>query len=103
VLERAGYRILDASNGMEALEIWEKNEDAIDLLLTDIVMPEGVSGRDLAGRLQARNPRLRVIFISGYSADVAGRELSLQEGQNFIQKPFSPQRLLETVRQSLDH
>lgn len=102
MLERAGYTVLEASNGVEAMKIWEENQDAVRLLLTDIVMPEGVNGRELSVRLQARNPKLRVIFISGYSADIAGRELSLQEGQNFVQKPYSSQRLLETVRRCLD-
>ena len=65
-------------------------------------MPEGLSGRDLAARLLAGNPDIRIVFTSGYSADIAGRELSLQEGQNFIQKPFSPQQLLQTVGRCLD-
>ena len=102
VLERAGYRVLESPDGAEALKIAEQHQDSIKLLLTDIVMPEGVSGRDLAARLQARNPKLRVVFTSGYSADIGGRELCLQEGQNFIQKPSPPQQLLETVRQCLD-
>ena len=103
VLERAGYQVLEVPNGVEALEVWEQNQAAVHLLLTDIVMPGGLSGRELASRLLACNSKLRVIFISGYSADIAGRELSLQEGQNFVQKPFSPHRLLETVRRSLDN
>jgi PAS domain S-box-containing protein len=102
VLERVGYRVLEAPDGVEALKIWEQNQDSIRLLLTDMVMPGGVSGRELAARLQARNPRLQVIFISGYSADVAGREFPMEDGQNFIQKPFPPHRLLETVRRCLD-
>jgi len=102
MLERAGYKVLEAADGVEAERIWEENREAIELLLTDIVMPEGVSGRDLAARLQGRRTGLRVIFTSGYSAEIAGRELSLKRGQNFIMKPFSTQELLETVRQSLD-
>jgi CheY-like chemotaxis protein len=102
VLERQGYQVLEAAHGVEALKIWEQHQGIIQLLFTDIVMPRGISGRELAIRLQARNPKLRVIFTSGYSADIAGRELSLQEGQNFIQKPASPQQLLETVRRCLD-
>ncbi|MCD6048957.1 MAG: multi-sensor hybrid histidine kinase, partial [Verrucomicrobia bacterium] len=102
VLERAGYRVVEASNGVEALELWSEHQDSVRLLLTDIVMPEGVSGRELAARLQTQNPKLRVVFTSGYSADIAGRELALAEGQNFIQKPAPPHKLLETVRHSLD-
>ncbi len=102
VLERVGYRVLKASHGVAALKIAEQHQDAIHLLFTDIVMPEDMSGLELAARLQARMPALRVIFTSGYSADIAGRELTLQLGQNFIQKPASPQELLETVRRCLD-
>ncbi|MDB6053291.1 MAG: sensor hybrid histidine kinase [Verrucomicrobiales bacterium] len=102
VLEWVGYNVLEASDGVEALKIYNANSEKIRLLLTDIVMPEGVSGRELAAQLRIKNAQLRVVFTSGYSADIAGRELSLQEGQNFIQKPASPQHLLETVRNCLD-
>ena len=87
---------------MEALQLWEQQRDAVSLLLTDIVMPEGISGRELAGRVQSAIPDIKVVFTSGYSADIAGQELALQQGQNFIQKPFSPRQLLETVKRSLD-
>lgn len=102
VLERAGYRVLEAANGVEALTLGEQQRDRIQLLFTDLVMPEGISGHELAARLQAGNPRLRVVFTSGYSADIAGRKLSLQPGQNFIQKPAAPRELLETIRWCLD-
>ena len=102
VLERAGYLVWEARDGVEALRIWKEHQDTIQLVLTDIVMPEGVSGRELAARLQASKPELRVIFTSGYSADIAGHELSIQDAQNFIQKPSSPQRVLEIVRRCLD-
>ena len=93
---------MEAANGIEALKLWDQHQDTIRLLFTDMVMPEGMSGRELAGILRERDPKLRVIFTSGYSADIAGRELSLREGQNFISKPSTTQQLLETVRQSLD-
>jgi FixJ family two-component response regulator len=70
--------------------------------MTDIVLPEGISGIELAARLLKLRPQLRVVFTSGYSADIAGRELTLQPGQVFIQKPCSPQQILETVRKCLD-
>jgi two-component system cell cycle sensor histidine kinase/response regulator CckA len=101
-LERAGYRVLHAGNGPEALRLWEENRQDIRLLLTDIVMPQGISGRELAARLRTSDAALRVIFMSGYSPDMAGRELHLQPGQEFIQKPYSSQQLLEAVRSSLD-
>ena len=102
LLARQGYRVLEAANGLEALRVWTEQRGAVQLLLTDLVMPEGLSGRDLATQLQLQQPGLRVIFTSGYSADIAGRELSLQEGRNFLQKPFSRQQLLEIVRSVLD-
>ncbi len=102
VLERAGYRVIEAANGVAAIEIWEENRDKIDLLFTDIVMPGGMSGLDLAAHLQEMDSDLSVIFISGYSADIAGRELNLEEGQNFVQKPCSPRKMLKIVRKCLD-
>jgi len=101
-LERAGYRVLKAGNGPEAIRVWEQHRDEIRLLLTDIVMPQGMNGRELAARLRTSDPALRVIFMSGYSAEMAGRELALHPGQDFIQKPYSSQQLLETVRSTLD-
>ncbi|HEY1170792.1 MAG TPA: PAS domain S-box protein [Verrucomicrobiae bacterium] len=101
VLQKAGYRVLEASDGIEALSIWETDQGSIQLLLTDLVMPRGINGRELANRIQSSNPKLPVVFTSGYSADVAGRELILEEGQNFIQKPSSPHILLSTIRRSL--
>ena len=102
LLERHGYQVLEAPNGVEAVRVWQRHKEPIHLLLTDIVMPEGMSGRELALRLRERNPALRVIFTSGYSPEIAGRELTLQPGQNFIQKPCPPFELLEAVRLSLD-
>ena len=102
LLERSGYHVLEAADGVEALRTWEQHTSPIHLLLTDIVMPEGINGRELAQRLREHVPTLRVIFMSGYSAEIAGRELTLQPGQNFIQKPSPPNDLLETVRRSLD-
>ena len=102
VLEPHGYRVLEAANGVDALRVWDEHKGSVQLLLTDIMMPEGISGVELAARLRQYSPELRVIFTSGYSADIAGGQLHLQEGQNFIQKPSSPQQLLETVRRCLD-
>ncbi len=100
VLERRGYRVLEAGTGEAALGIWDQAGGA-DALLTDMVMP-GMSGRDLAARLQERSARLKVIFISGYSPELAGRDLVLREGENFLQKPCSPDLILATLRRSLD-
>lgn len=102
VLEWSGYRVLEAANGIEAQHIWENERDSISLLLTDLVMPGGVDGRELAAHLQKEKADLKVLFTSGYSAEIAGRELVLLTGQNFIQKPCPPNQLLEAVRNCLD-
>ncbi len=102
MLERAGYKVLEASHAGEAVRIWEQFQDSIDLLLLDMVLPEGMSGHDLAATIQALKPDIRVVFTSGYNVDAVVRQLSLKQGQNFVQKPFSNQQLLETVRHRLD-
>jgi PAS domain S-box-containing protein len=102
VLEPRGYRIVEAANGVEALQVWKAHKGLVQLLLTDIMMPEGMSGLELAARLRECRPELRVIYTSGYSGDVAGGQIQLEEGQNFLQKPYSPQQLLEAVRRRLD-
>ncbi len=102
ILERRGYHVLEAATGVEALAIWRQRRADVALLVTDLVMPGGISGQQLAQQLQADKPRLEVIFISGYSAEVAGKEIQLRGGENFIQKPFAPGLLLETVRRCLD-
>jgi len=102
VLELCGYHIYEASNGVEALQVWERHKDDIDLLLTDMVMPEGVSGRQLAERLQKEDPALKVIYTSGYSPGMAGKDIALLEGFNFLAKPYPPSRLAQVVRECLD-
>ena len=102
VLERAGYQVLAAADSVEALRLWEQHPTPIHLLMTDIVLPNGINGRALAMRLSGHEPRLKVIFTSGYSTDFAGRELSLRAGQNFIPKPSPPDLILETIRRRLD-
>jgi CheY-like chemotaxis protein len=102
ILERNGYRVVEAAHGVEALQIWKQYAGPIHLLMTDIVMPEGIGGRELAVRLREHTPDLRVLFTSGYSADIAGGELTLQDRQNFLQKPSPPDELLAAVRRCLE-
>jgi CheY-like chemotaxis protein len=102
ILERHGYRVWEAANGLEAQRVWEERGGRAQLLLTDLVMPEGISGLELAKRLRAVAPKLRVVFTSGYSSDIAGQEFKLEEGQNFLQKPCPARLLLETIRKCLD-
>ncbi len=102
VLRHAGYHVLEAENGVEALRLWETRGEEVALLLTDLVMPAGVDGRTLARRLRAAKPGLKVVYCSGYSADTARRAIGATDGEYFLQKPFDPDRLLEIVRRCLD-
>ncbi len=104
MLESFGYRVHEAACAREAPEVWGKHGGEIALVLSDIVMPEGVTGRDLAAQLRARKPGLKVILMSGYSAESLGKgtEFLQRSGARFLQKPFETKMLLQTVRQSLD-
>jgi nitrogen-specific signal transduction histidine kinase len=102
ILSALGYKIVLASSGVEALNWWRSQRTQVQLLLTDMVMPEGISGRDLAEQLQAEISDLKVIYISGYSVDLSSPGLTLREGVNFLQKPFSPHLLARSVRDCLD-
>ncbi len=102
ILERYGYRVLEAETGVEALKVWKEHKDSIQLLLTDMVMPEGVSGKDLANQLRAENPKLKVIFSSGYSVEMLEKDFADQPGLYFLPKPYQPQKLGQVVRECLD-
>jgi len=101
-LKKAGYEILEAGDGVAALGIWGEHKDRIQLLLTDMVMPEGITGRDLALQCLSDKPSLKVLYSSGYSVDVVSGELKLADGVNFLPKPYAPSRLLKVVRDCLD-
>lgn len=101
-LEKQGYRVDLANSGNEALRLWASAAGEIDLLMTDMVMPGGLSGYDLAAKLRAERPRLKVIFSSGYSPDYAGSDLEQSTGAVFLQKPYSPSTLIKVVRRCLD-
>lgn len=97
-----GYNILQAESGVRALEIWQEARQEIDLLLTDLVMPDRMNGRELAEKLWRDRPKLKVIFTSGYSADVVGRDFLCRSGLQYLQKPYPPQKLASVVRDCLD-
>ncbi len=92
----------EAESAGMALEIWETLKDQIDLLFTDLIMPGGMSGRELAECLTERQPGLKVIYSSGYSHDVIPSELRLNPVYNFLQKPYHLAEMAETVRRCLD-
>jgi two-component system, cell cycle sensor histidine kinase and response regulator CckA len=102
VLTMQGYKVLEAASGVDAIGVYERATSAIDLLMTDMVMPGGVMGSDLAERLRAENPKLKVIFTSGYSPGMAGKDISAIEQQNFLPKPYSISKLAHFVREVLD-
>jgi CheY-like chemotaxis protein len=101
-LVRQGYRVLEAEHGARALTVWTEHSAQIKLLLTDVVMPGGISGVDLALRLRKEQPALRVIYMSGYNPEMAGKSFALKEGVNFLPKPFDMATLTRVVRSSLD-
>jgi len=101
ILEAANYCVLTASGPTRALEIAKEQGSNIDLLITDVVMPE-LNGRDLANRIQVHCPNVKMMFMSGYTANVIAHHGILDTGVNFIQKPFSKKDILTNVRKVLD-
>ncbi len=102
VLQQQGYRVYMAGSGVDALQDWPAYAAEVDLLLTDMVMPGGVSGRGLARLLQAEKPELKVIYTSGYSLELSDADGVLEEGLNFLPKPYTAVKLAAIVRGCLD-
>ncbi len=102
LLEKIGYGVLCANTPRSALDIAANHEGRIDLLITDVVMPE-MNGRDLADRVKKLHPDIRVLYMSGYSANVIAHHGILEQGVFFIQKPFTNRELAERVRQALSN
>jgi len=101
ILADRGYQVVTAANASQALEVFSRLDRELDLLVTDVVMP-GLSGLDLAQRLQRRSPRLRILFMSGYADSPLLRAGLAQGGAAFLQKPFSADALERRVRELLD-
>jgi DNA-binding NtrC family response regulator len=99
MLNRLGYRSFAASNAAEALAI--VSEMHIDVLLTDVIMPN-CQGPEIAGQLVKIQPGLKVVFMSGYTADAVARHGFVEDGVNFLQKPFSLKDLAEVLKNALD-
>ena len=102
ILRAYGYRVLSATSGTKALDLWDRSQEKIHLLLTDMVMPDGINGRQLAEKLLAKDPALRVIYTSGYSQNIAGRDVAGLKGHDFLAKPYDPALLLQKIRACLD-
>jgi PAS domain S-box-containing protein len=102
VLELGGYTVLEASHGKEALQLSEQGQAPIHLLLTDVIMPGGMNGPELAEQLKPLYPDLKVLFMSGYTNDAISRYEMVGGGLHFLQKPFIPRILLQKVHEILD-
>ncbi|HET7551345.1 MAG TPA: PAS domain S-box protein [Gemmatimonadaceae bacterium] len=100
-LRTFGYRVLEAHNGREALELCERHDGPIQIVVTDLVMPE-MSGSELASRIAARHPGIRVLLMSGYAGDEAARRGIARAGSAFIEKPFTGDGLAARVREVLE-
>ena len=102
ILQDCGYRVLQAASGVEALTVWQRQQGGVDLLLTDVVMPDGLSGKDLAESLTGYKPALKVIFTSGYNVDDLGTEFIRNNRSHFLQKPYSRFTVAKAVKDCLN-
>ena len=101
ILRNAGYTVFEAASGPQALAVWDQAGGQVDVLLADMVMPGGLSGRELAEQLQARRPGLKVIYMSGYTDEFATADFVLRNGSRFMAKPFNSAVLLQTIQEAL--
>jgi two-component system cell cycle sensor histidine kinase/response regulator CckA len=101
LLEWHGYTVLEARNGADALRVYEAHEEGIDLVLTDVVMPE-MGGHELVERLRALRPGLRVLFMSGYAERAFASNGAIPPGMGFVEKPFTVETLMRRLREVLD-
>ena len=101
-LNRHGYRVFQAVDGNNALEIWKDYKNEIDLVFTDVIMPGGMNGRELAEKLRLDKPAQKVIYTTGYGTDALGKDIKLDPALNYLQKPYLPQALALLVRRCLD-
>ena len=101
ILERAGYSVITARDGEDAVVKFKENMDDISLVITDVVMPKK-NGKEIFEEIKKIRPEMKVIFISGYSADIIHKKFMIQEGVDFITKPFMKNDLLQKVRNVID-
>jgi two-component system, cell cycle sensor histidine kinase and response regulator CckA len=102
VLARQGFRVIEAGSGQEALDVWARDGAGVDMVVSDIVMPDGMSGPELVARLREERPSLKAVFTSGYSTESDRVSMEMRTGVNFVQKPFRPAALIHIIRERLD-
>jgi two-component system, cell cycle sensor histidine kinase and response regulator CckA len=101
-LRRGGYQVLEASKGVEALALWQQHARRIDLLFSDMLMPGGMTGMELAQRLRTEKPDLKVLISSGYNVEMLSQNASAQLDITYLPKPFQLETLASEVRRCLD-
>ncbi len=101
ILEKFGYKVTEAADGVEAIRVFSQNKDGIDLILLDVIMPRK-NGKETYDEIKKIRPGMKVIFMSGYAEDIIQNKVILDEGLNFVSKPVSPGELLKKVRETLD-
>jgi YesN/AraC family two-component response regulator len=101
MLQMRGYQVLEAPNGTDAIRLVENHQGPIDLMVSDVVMP-GMGGRQLAEKIVALRPEIKVLFVSGYTDDAVMRHGIHSSETNFLQKPFTGESLAQKVRKVLD-
>src|SRR6202044_1185203 len=99
-LRSRGYSVIEASNGIEAMEALEQKNGAVDLVVSDVVMPE-MDGPTLLRAMRARNPDLKIIFVSGYAEDAFAKSLEENEKFDFLAKPFALSALVAKVKETI--
>ena len=99
-LASRGYTVLEAGNGVEAIEVLNKRDGKVDLVVSDVVMPE-MDGPTLAKRLRESNPSIKIIFVSGYAEEAFRKNLPEGEAFHFLPKPFSLKQLATMVKETL--
>ena len=102
ILEEFGYSVLEAGDGQEALDIFKDNLDRIDLVILDVIMPK-LNGREVYDAVMAIDPSAKILFCSGYSKDVVISQGGLEQGMNYLAKPYTPKELLMKIREMLDY
>jgi DNA-binding NtrC family response regulator len=102
LLREAGYKVISARDGNEALRLFSDHRDSIDLLVLDAIMP-GKNGIDVFREIQNIDPQIKVIMVSGYTSEMMVVNEFIEKGMKFMQKPVNPSEFLQTVREILDH